>query len=158
TMAHVNHVTETEFRALVESGASVAWAPAASMMWGHGSTIEGRHAELHRAGGAVALGSDSPNWSNSLDLFRQASLAVLSAREAHRHRTYRPAEDALEMGTRGGARAAGLLARGGALEPGKRADLVVHTLRRPGLLPRTDAVRNLVYSAGSSTVDTVVVD
>ena len=158
TMAHVNHVTDEEFAALVESGASVAWAPAASMMWGHGSTIEGRHAELYRAGGSVALGSDSPNWSNSLDLFRQASLAVLSAREAHRDRTYLVAEDGLAMATRGGARAAGIADRVGSIETGKRADLVIHSLRRPELLPLTDPVRNLVYAAGSSTVDTVLID
>lgn len=158
TMAHVNHVTDEEFATLVETGAAVAWAPAASMMWGHGSTIDGRHAELHRAGGTVALGSDSPNWSNVLDTFRQASLAVLTAREAHRDRGYLVAEDGLWMATRGGARALGLEARIGRLEPGYRADLVVHTLARPELLPLTDPVRNLVYSAGSSTVDTVVVD
>lgn len=158
TMAHVNHVTDEEFAVLVETGAAVAWAPAASMMWGHGSTIDGRHAELHRAGGTVALGSDSPNWSNVLDTFRQASLAVLTAREAHRDRGYLVAEDGLWMATRGGARALGLEDRIGRLAPGYRADLVVHTLARPELLPLTDPVRNLVYSAGSSTVDTVVVD
>ncbi|MDO7881167.1 amidohydrolase family protein [Salinibacterium soli] len=158
TMAHVNHVSDAEFHALVESGATVAWAPAASMMWGHGSTLDGRHAELHRAGASVALGSDSPNWSNSLDLFRQASLAVLTARESHRDRTYLVAEDGFAMATRGGARAAGISDRAGSIEIGKRADLVVHSLRRPELLPLTDPVRNLVYSAGSSTVDTVVIE
>jgi 5-methylthioadenosine/S-adenosylhomocysteine deaminase len=158
TMAHVNHITDEEFAALVETRAAVAWAPAASMMWGHGSTIEGRHAELHRAGGTVALGSDSPNWSNVLDTFRQATLAVLTAREAHRDRTYLVAEDGLWMATRAGARALGLEDRIGRLAPGFRADLVLHTLGRTELLPLTDPVRNLVYSAGSSTVDTVIVD
>ena len=158
TMAHVNHVTDVEFSAIVESGAAVAWAPAASMMWGHGSTLDGRHAELHRAGATVALGSDSPNWSNSLDLLRQANLAVLTAREAHRDRTYLVAEDGLHMATRAGAEALGLAHRIGSLEIGKRADLVIHSLRRPELMPVTDPVRNLIYSAGSSTVDTVIVD
>lgn len=158
TMAHVNHITDAEFAALVETGASVAWAPAASMMWGHGSTIDGRHAELHRSGGSVALGSDSPNWSNSLDTFRQAQLGVLTARERHRDRGYLVAEDGLRMATRAGARALGLEDRIGALTPGRRADVVIHTLDRPELLPLTDTVRNLVYSAGSSTVDTVLVD
>lgn len=158
TMAHVNHVTDAEFEALLESGASVAWAPGASMIWGHGSTLDGRHAELHRAGGSVALASDSPNWSNSFDLFRQMTIALATAREKRQDRLYLTAEDALEMATRGGARAAGLLDRVGSIEVGKRADLVVHSLRRPELLPLTDPMRNLVYSAGSSTVDTVVID
>lgn len=158
TMAHVNHLTEPEFAAIVATGASVSWAPAASMMWGHGSVVHGRHADLHRAGANVGLGSDSPNWSNRLDLFRQMSFAVLGSREAHGDRGYLVAEDGLEMATRAGARAAGLEGELGVLRPGMRADLVIHSLRRPELLPLTDPVRNLVYSGGSSTVDTVVID
>ena len=127
TLGHANHLTDAECDALVERGASIAWAPAASMMWGHGGCIHGRHAELWRRGGNIALGSDSANWSNDFDLFRQANLAVLTARDAHEDRTYLVAEDGLRMATRGGARAAGLeadwLARAG-----KRADLVIHTL------------------------------
>ncbi len=129
------------------------------MMWGHGSTIEGAGMRsCTGAGGTVALGSDSPNWSNVLDTFRQATLAVLTAREAHRDRGYLVAEDGLRMATRAGARALGLEDRIGQLAPGFRADLVVHTLGRTELLPLTDPARNLIYSAGSSTVDTVVVD
>jgi 5-methylthioadenosine/S-adenosylhomocysteine deaminase len=128
------------------------------MMWGHGSCIDGRHAELYRRGANIALGSDSPNWSNSFDLFRQASFAVLTAREAHHDREYLVAEDGLYMATRGGARAVGMQDRLGSIEAGKRADIVVHTLRRPELVPATDLVRNLMYSAGSKSVNTVIVN
>ena len=158
TLAHANHLTDAETDVLIERGTSIAWAPAASMMWGHGGTIHGRHAELWRRGANVALGSDSANWSNDFDLFRQANLALLTAREAHEDRTYLLAEDVLEMVTRAGARACGMEDRIGSLEAGKRADLVIHTLRRPELLPVTDMVRNLMYSARSKTVSTVVVD
>ncbi len=61
--------------------------------------MHGRHAELYRRGGNIALGSDSANWSNDFDLWRQASLAVMSAREAHEDRTYLVAEDGIEMAT-----------------------------------------------------------
>ena len=158
TLAHANHLTDSETDVLIERGASIAWAPAASMMWGHGGTIHGRHAELWRRGANVALGSDSANWSNDFDLFRQASLALLTARETHEDRTYLLAEDVLEMATRAGARACGMEAQIGSLEPGKRADLVIHTLGRPELLPVTDMVRNLMYSARSKTVSTVVIN
>lgn len=158
TMAHVNTVSDADFATLVRTGATVAWAPGASMMWGHGSTLDGAHARLHREGGSVALGSDSPNWSNGLDLFRQADLAAMSARERYRDRGALMAEDVLHMATRGGARALGMGERIGSIEPGKRADLVIHTLRRPELVPLTDVVRNLVHSAGSRTVDTVIVN
>ena len=41
---------------------------------------------------------------------------------------------------------------------GKWADIVIHTLQRPELRPRTDMVRNLVYSARSKSVATVIID
>ncbi len=158
TLAHANHLTDAECEVLLESGASIAWAPAASMLWGHGGTLHGRHAELWRRGANVGLGSDSANWSNDFDLFRQADLALLTARDAHQDRTYLLAEDVLRMATRGGARAAGLEDRIGSLEVGKRADLVIHTLDRPELRPVTDMLRNLVHSSRSKSVRTVIVD
>lgn len=158
TLGHANHLTDRECDLLLESGASVSWAPAASMIWGHGGTIHGRHAELWRRGANIALGSDSGNWSNDFNLFRQASLAVLTAREAHEDRTYLVAEDVLDMATRSGARAVGLEDRIGSIEVGKRADLVIHTLNRPELMPVTDLTRNLVYAAGSRSIRTVIVD
>jgi cytosine/adenosine deaminase-related metal-dependent hydrolase len=155
---HANHLTDAECEALLDRGACIAWAPAASMMWGHGGCFHGRHAELWRRGGNIALGSDSANWSNSFDLWRQANLAVLTAREAHGDRTYLVAEDGIAMATRGGARAVGWEDRIGSLEPGKRADLVIHTLARPEMLPVTDMVRNLFYASGSKSVRTVIVN
>jgi cytosine/adenosine deaminase-related metal-dependent hydrolase len=158
TFGHGNHFTDAECEAFIEKGASIAWAPAASMMWGHGSTVHGRHAELYRRGGNIALGSDSANWSNDFDLWRQASLAVMSAREAHEDRTFLVAEDGIEMATLGGARATGMLDRIGSIEPGKLADLVIHTLDRPELVPITDMVRGLFYASRSKSVHTVIID
>ncbi len=158
TMAHTNHLTDPECEVLLERGTSLAKAPAASMLWGHGGCIHGRHAELWRRGANVCLGSDSGNWSNDFDIFKQASLAALTAREAHLDRTYLSAEDVFEMATRAGARAIGMEDRVGSLEAGKRADIVIHTLNRPELLPLTDMMRNLVHSSGSKSVHTVIVD
>lgn len=158
TLSHANHLTNAECDAIIERGASIAWAPAGSMMWGHGGTIHGRHAELWRRGANIALGSDSANWSNDFDLFRQANLALLTAREGHEDRTYLLAEDVLWMATRGGARAVGLEDRIGSLEVGKRADVVIHTLDRPEMIPSLDVVRNLVYSSRSKSIRTVIVD
>lgn len=139
-------------------GASIAWAPAASMMWGHGSALHGRHAELWRRGANIGLGSDSPNWSNDFDLWRQAGIAVLTARDVAMDRTHLVAEDGLLMATRAGARAVGLAHDVGSLEPGKRADIVIHTLDRPEMVPSTNMVRNLFYAARSKSVHTVIID
>jgi cytosine/adenosine deaminase-related metal-dependent hydrolase len=158
TFGHGNHLTDAECDLIVERGTSIAWAPAASMMWGHGGCIHGRHAEIWRRGGNIGLGSDSANWSNDFDLFRQANLAVLTARDSHGDRTYLVAEDGLRMATRGGARAAGLEDRIGSIEVGKRADIVIHTLARPEMIPTTDMMRNLIYSSRSKSVRTVIVN
>lgn len=158
TFGHANHLSDAECEALIGRGTSIAWAPAASMMWGHGGCFHGRHAELWRRGANIALGSDSANWSNDFDLWRQANLSVLTAREAHGDRTYLIAEDGLEMATRAGARAVGMEDRIGSLETGKRADLVIHTLDRPELIPTTNMIRNLFYSSRSKSVHWVIVN
>ncbi|MBX3031033.1 MAG: amidohydrolase family protein [Chloroflexi bacterium] len=158
TLGHANHLTDAETEVLLETGASLAWAPAASMMWGHGGTLHGRHAELWRRGANIGLGSDSANWSNDFDLFRQANLAVLTARDAHEDRTYLLAEDGLRMATRGGARAAGMEDTIGSIEVGRKADLVLHTLDRPEMRPTSDMVRNLVFSSRAKSIRSVVID
>ena len=158
TLGHANYLTDAECDVLIERDASLAWAPAASMMWGHGGSFHGRHAELWRRGANISLGSDSANWSNDFDLFRQANLALLTARDAHEDRTYLLAEDVLRMATRGGAQATGMEAHIGSIEVGKRADLVIHTLNRPELIPVTDMIRNLVYASHSKSIRTVIVD
>ncbi len=155
---HANHLTDAECEAILETGPSLAWAPAASMMWGHGGSIHGRHAELWRRGANIALGSDSANWSNDFDIWRQASLAVLSARDSHGDRGYLIAEDGLAMATRAGAHACGMEDRIGSIEVGKRADIVIHTLDRPEMIPTTNMIRNLFYSSRSKSVHTVIVD
>jgi len=68
-----------------------------------------------------------------------------------------PAHQVLAMATQGGARALGLAARLGSLEPGKAADLIILDLRQPHLTPFYDADL-LVYAARGSDVRTVIVD
>jgi 5-methylthioadenosine/S-adenosylhomocysteine deaminase len=68
------------------------------------------------------------------------------------------AEQALEMATINGAGALGVADSTGSLEPGKKADIVVHTYRRPEWRPGLDVVNSLIYSAQAVGVDTVIVD
>jgi 5-methylthioadenosine/S-adenosylhomocysteine deaminase len=156
--SHVNVIRDDEVAPIVRSGLSIAWCPAGSMLWGVGGAITGRHAELRQRGVNIALGSDSANWSNRFDLGQQGYLAVLAAREQHRSRTILTAEDAIEMATINGARAVGLEDRIGSLEVGKRADIVVRANDVPEAYPLTDPIAQVVYSAGSKSVHTVIID
>lgn len=156
--SHVNVIRDDEVEPVLRSGMSIAWCPAASMMWGVGGTLHGRHADLHRRGLNVAFGSDSSNWGVRFDLGVQGQLAVLTQRERYGERAALVAEDALAMATINGAKAVGLADRIGSLEVGKRADLVVRANDVPEAFPLTDQVSQLVYSARSKTVHTVLVD
>jgi 5-methylthioadenosine/S-adenosylhomocysteine deaminase len=69
-----------------------------------------------------------------------------------------PARDAVWMATREGARALGLEAEIGSIEPGKRADLIVVGLDRPHLAPGGDPYSTLVYAARATDVRHTVVD
>jgi cytosine/adenosine deaminase-related metal-dependent hydrolase len=158
TLGHANYLTDAEADAIVAAGTSVVWSPAASMIWGYGSALVARHPELHRRGANVALGSDSGNWSNDFDLFRQADLALLVARERAHDRRALNAEEVLSMATRGGARAAGKAGRLGVLAPGALADVVIHSIDRPELNPPVDPVRTLIHGGRSKSVDTVIVN
>jgi cytosine/adenosine deaminase-related metal-dependent hydrolase len=156
--AHMNILRDDEIEPIVRSGMSIAWCPGASMMWGVGGAFHGRHCELYHRGVNVALGSDSSNWGVRFDLGLQGYLAILTAREKTQTRTALVAEDALAMATTNGAKAVGLEQWIGSLETGKRADLVIRANDVAAAFPLTDPVSQLVYSARSDTVRTVVVD
>jgi 5-methylthioadenosine/S-adenosylhomocysteine deaminase len=61
------------------------------------------------------------------------------------------------MATIGGARALGMQARIGSLEPGKRADLIVVDMNSPRQSPVYDPVSQLVYATRGDDVRTTVV-
>ena len=61
TFSHVNTVRDDEISPILENNVSIVWCPIASMLFGIGGTIRGRHLELYRLGVNVALGCDSAN-------------------------------------------------------------------------------------------------
>lgn len=156
--SHMNFIRDDEVRPVLESGMAIAWCVTSSMMWGVGGTLHGRHAELHRQGVSVGLGSDSANSCGRFDPAQQAFLGVLTAREKRGDRGALGAEDALEMMTISAAKAIGLDSCLGSLVPGKRGDLVIRSNDLPEAKPGLDPVQAIVFSTGSKSVDTVIVD
>ena len=80
TFAHVNILVDDEVPTVLESGMSIVWCPMASMLYGVGGTIYGRHLELYKQGANIALGCDSANWTSAFDIGEQAFIALLTAR------------------------------------------------------------------------------
>jgi 5-methylthioadenosine/S-adenosylhomocysteine deaminase len=68
------------------------------------------------------------------------------------------AETALEMATMNGAKALGLRKEIGSIEVGKKADLILVSLKKPHLVPPLNPVSHLVYAANGADVETVIID
>jgi cytosine/adenosine deaminase-related metal-dependent hydrolase len=118
----------------------------------------GRMPELLAKGVRIALGSDSPNNSNHLDLVRSMNMAAIQYKDARQDMRQIPAESALEMGTRLGADALGLGSELGSIEAGKKADLVLFDTQRPEWQALFNPINNLVYNTDGRSVHTVLID
>ncbi|MBI3943957.1 MAG: amidohydrolase [Chloroflexi bacterium] len=157
-LVHMIYTAESEVPLLSRTGTNVVHCPAASTRVGMGVSRVGHFPEMVAAGVNVALGSDSGNYSDFFDVGRQAYLVATIHREARSRMPTISAEQALEMATIHGARSLGIGDQVGSLEAGKKADIVIHTHRRPEWHPGLDPVNSLVYSAQSTGVDTVIID
>ena len=157
-LSHAPGLDADEIDCLARTGTAVAVCPVMNAKRGGGTAEHGRMPELLEKGIRVALGSDSPNNSNHVDIVRTLNMAALQYKDARQDLRQIPAERALEMGTRLGAQALGLGAEIGSIEPGKRADLVLFDTARPEWQAMFNPVNNLVYNADGRSVHTVIVD
>lgn len=156
-LVHLIRNSLAEVELLAESGTSVVHCPSASLRWGMGVSRTGLVPDALSRGVNIALGSDSGNYSDFLDVGKQMYLAATIHREASLNERSVTAEQAVEMATINGAAALGVQTDIGSLEVGKKADLVIHSSRRAAMHPLDDPIRALVYGLQSSAVDTVVV-
>jgi cytosine/adenosine deaminase-related metal-dependent hydrolase len=157
-LAHVLGLDEAEMDCLARTGTAVAMCPVTAAKGGRGVGEHGRMPELLARGVKVALGCDSPNNSNHLDIVRAMNMAAIQYKDARQDMRMIPAETALEMATLTGAQALGLGDALGSIEPGKKADLVLFDTQRPEWQALFNPINNLVYNADGRSVHTVVVD
>ncbi len=155
---HCVHVDDDEVAVLARRGCSVAHCPTTALKVSYGVTQIGKMPEMVRAGVNVAIGTDGNNASNYSDLMRATYLVAGLFKDARRDPTMFPAEQAFEMATRGGARAILADDEIGSLEPGKKADLVLHDRDRPEWTPLLNVANQLVWAADGRGVHTVFVD
>jgi 5-methylthioadenosine/S-adenosylhomocysteine deaminase len=108
----------------------------------------------------VGLGTDSAAANNDLDLWEEMRLASLLAKLQTRDAAAVPSSEALALATRKGAAALGRDDLG-ALEPGRRADMVLVRLDDLAFTPiveERDLISHLVWSASSRLVEAVWVE
>jgi 5-methylthioadenosine/S-adenosylhomocysteine deaminase len=114
-------------------------------------------AELDAMGVKLALGADGAPCNNNLDAWTELRHAALLSK-VRTGVTSLPARRAFRLATIDGARALGLDAIIGSIEPGKRADLAVVRLDGAHVEPGGDVFSRLVYACGARDVEHVLVD
>jgi 5-methylthioadenosine/S-adenosylhomocysteine deaminase len=157
-ITHLVHVNDAEVRLLAQTRTSVAHCPTTAMKVAYGVTQIGLFPEMADLGINVAIGTDGNNASNYSDLMRATYLVAGLFKDARRSPKIFPAEQAFGMATLNGARALNLQNEIGSLEPGKKADLVLHDTDRPEWRPLLNVANQLVWSADGRGVHSVFVD
>ena len=153
TLVHMNLIRDEEVDPILRSGLSIVWCPLAYVV---------RGTPLRQPTRIPALKKRGANGAGE-------RLPPASAPRATREGSWRcswPAGPTMpprprtswEMLTVGGARAAGLQHLVGSIEPGRRADLVIRSLRAAELVPGVDPVHQLVAVGHGPTADTVLVN
>jgi len=153
-LAHGVQLTDDEARALADDGTRVVHCPSANLKLGSGIA---RVSDLDAIGVRLALGADGAPCNNDMDPWVEMRHAALLAK-VRTAPTALPAARVLRLATIDGARALGLDAEIGSLEPGKKADLAVVRIDGPHAEPGGDPYARLVYACHASDVRHVLVD
>lgn len=149
---HMTELEESEIISLAEHAVSVIHCPESNMKLASGRCPV---ATLLRAGVNVALGTDGAASNNDLDMLGEMRTAALLGKAVSGDAAALPAATALHMATLGGARALGLGAEIGSLEPGKQADLIAVDLSAPATQPLYNPISQIVYAASRDAVTDV---
>ena len=152
--AHCVHCTDEDFAILREKNVTLVHNPSSNMKLGSGFA---RIPAAIAAGVNVALGTDGCASNDNLDLFEEMHLASLIHKGLAKDPTVLSAWDVIDMATKNGAKALGLV-DSGELKVGFAADLCVIDLCKPHLTPALDLANLIVHSMHASDVVMTMVD
>jgi len=146
---HMTALAEDDIKILVDTGAHVVHCPRSNMKLASGNCPVQR---LLDAGVNVALGTDGAASNNRLNMLAEMQTAALLAKLDEGEPTALSAQSALEMATINGARALGIDALTGSLEPGKAADVIAVNLGGVHTQPVIDVVSQLIYATSGQEI------
>ena len=152
--AHCVHLNDAEIEIIKDKKVRVAHNPGSNLKLASGIAPV---TKLLLAGITVGIGTDGASSNNNLDMLEETRLAALLAKVESNNASSVSARQALEMATEQGAKSVGL-EKVGRLEADYKADIVLWNMNDVEWYPPKNPVSLLVYSANSSSADTVIVD
>jgi 5-methylthioadenosine/S-adenosylhomocysteine deaminase len=115
-----------------------------------------RFTDAQKAGIQIAIGTDGCASNNCLDMSSEIKMAALLEKHFTGDPTALPAETAWHAGTRACAEFFGL--NSGIIAEGALADCMLVDLNNERLVPGYHLISDMVYSADSTCIDTVICD
>ena len=153
--AHCVVMSDHDIDILAKNGVSVAHNPQSNMKLASGIAPVKKMLD---AGVNVSIGTDGASSNNDLDMWEEMRTASLLQKVSTMDPCAIPAYTALQMATVNGAKAIGREGELGIIAAGALADILLVDLEKAHLYPHTNLISELVYSAHSSDVDTVIVN
>jgi cytosine/adenosine deaminase-related metal-dependent hydrolase len=155
SLAHFVWCRPDDVELAAERGVNVVHNPQSNLILGSGIQPA---AKLLRAGVNLALGTDGQSGA-AVSILEQAKFASLLSRVADSNpEHWISARAAFRLASEGGARVIERARDVGAIEPGKRADLVLIDVSGGAWRPRGDVYQHLVMYENGANVRTVLVE
>lgn len=152
--AHCVWLTEDDMELLAQKGVSPIHNPTSNLKLGSGFAPIPKMLDM---GMNVALGTDGAASNNNLNMMEELHLAsIIHNGYTHDPVLMKPAQT-FKMATANGAKLQGRDDTG-ALEVGKKADIIAFDLNRPHLYPNLEPLALLCYSAQGADVCMTMVD
>jgi 5-methylthioadenosine/S-adenosylhomocysteine deaminase len=149
--AHCIWLEKSEMDLLAERGVKALHCPSSNMKLASGKF---RFTDAVNAGIQVAIGTDGSASNNCLDMGSEIKMAALLEKHFTGNTTVLNAQTAWHAGTRACAEFYGL--NSGIIAEGALADCMLVDLNNERLVPGHHLVADMVYSADSSCIDTVI--
>lgn len=151
TLAHCVHLFDDDIKSIQSSGSVIAHNPCSNMKLNSGLF---RFQDCFDAGCKITIGTDGCASNNNVSMLEEMKFAALSAKRQASSPVAGKDQAIFDCATINGAKAFGI--DGGVIEVGKLADALLINLRSHFLVSDYNLISNLVYSADSSCVDTVI--
>lgn len=150
-LAHCTHLSAEDISLIAERKSVIAHMPVSNMKLCSGSF---NLTAAVNGGCRVTIGTDGCSSNNNLSMLEEMKFAALLAKQTANDPEAGQDTLIFDLATRCGAEAFGIDA--GVIAEGKLADAVLVDLNNPQMVGDYNLIANMVYSADSSVIDTVI--